>query len=181
VKTTHIPVAFLVIASAFSVIGIGLAAMAFLTLWYGSGPSTLLMAVTAFAWALLAMVGSIVLARPGRSASGGPSAGSGRATAGAGSDDENMPPTSFGPGVEAQGTVSFTVADRLPSTFLLVAAIGLAVLTASLYAAGRATPIGALFSLAIALCIGSWARQARPPQPISSTSRVNNGGASGGS
>jgi hypothetical protein len=49
--------------------------------------------------------------------------------------------------------------------FLFAAALGLAALiVAYLYVAGRATPVGALFSLGVAFYMGNWARLARPPR-----------------
>ena len=154
----------MVVGSVFAAIGIGLACGAIFVLRYHSGASTMLMGVLAFGWASLAMVGSMLLALPGKVGSNRMRIHKGTVTVDAGRDIGGLPTSITGPGVAAEGEADISVSNYLPSMFLFAAALGLAALTAYLYVAGRATPIGALFSLGIAFCIGSWARQARPPR-----------------
>jgi hypothetical protein len=54
----RVPTAIILVGSAFAAIGIALACGAIFILRYRSGASTMLMALLAFGWATLAMVGS---------------------------------------------------------------------------------------------------------------------------
>jgi hypothetical protein len=59
---TRVPTAIILVGSAFAAIGVGLECSAIFILRYRSGASTMLMAVLAFGWAFLAVVGSMLLA-----------------------------------------------------------------------------------------------------------------------
>jgi len=158
------PTAFIVVGSAFAAIGIGLACGAIFVLRYRSGASTMLMAMLAFGWAFLAMIGSMLLALPGKVDSNRTRIHKGTVTVDTGRDIRGLPTTITGPGVAAEGEAEISVTDYRPSIFLFAAALGLAALTVYLYVTGRATPVGGLFSLGIAFYMGNWAMQARPPR-----------------
>jgi hypothetical protein len=161
---TRVPTAIILVGSAFAAIGVGLECSAIFILRYRSGASTMLMAVLAFGWAFLAVVGSMLLALPGEVRSDRTRVEKGIVTVEAGRDIRDRPTTIRGPGVTAEGGADISVANHRPSMFLFAAALGLAALIAYLYVAGRATPVGALFSFGIAFYMGNWARLARPPR-----------------
>jgi hypothetical protein len=150
------------VGSAFAAIGIALACGAIFVLRYRSGASTMLMVLVTFGWAILAMVGSMLLTLPGKVGSDRTRIDKGIVTVETGRDTRDRPTTIRGPGVTAEADI--TVTTYRPSIFLFAAALGLAALTAYLYVAGRATPVGAFVSLGIASCMGNWARLARPPR-----------------
>jgi hypothetical protein len=160
----RVPMAIILVGSAFAAIGIALACGAIFILRYRSGASTMLMALLAFGWATLAMVGSMLLALPGKVGSDRTRIDKGIVTVETGRDTRDRPTTIRGPGVTVEGEADITVTTYRPSMFLFAAALGLAALTAYLYVAGRATPVGALVSLGIAFYMGNWARLARPPR-----------------
>jgi uncharacterized membrane protein YedE/YeeE len=63
----RVPTAIILVGSAFVAIGIALACGAIFVLRYRSGASTMLMVLVTFGWAILAMVGSMLLTLPLRS------------------------------------------------------------------------------------------------------------------
>jgi len=160
----RMPVAFMVVGAAFAATGIGLACAAIFVLRDRSGASTLLMALLASGWACLAMVGSMLLALPGKVSSNRMRTYQGTVTVETGRDIRDRPTTITGPGVAAEVEAEISVTSNRPSLFLFAAALCLAALTVYLYVAGRATPIGAFFSLGIAFYMANWARLARPPR-----------------
>jgi hypothetical protein len=160
----RIPIAFLVVGSVFAAIGIGLVCGAIFVLRYRSGGSTPLMAMLAFGWAFLAMVGSMLLALPGKVGSDRMRIDRGTVTVDTGCVIGGPQTTITGPGIAAEGEAEISVTNNRPSIFLFAAAFGLAALTTYLYLAGRTTPVGVLFSLGIAFFIGNWAKLARPPR-----------------
>jgi hypothetical protein len=160
----RVPTAIILVGSAFAAIGIALACGAIFVLRYRSGASTMLMVLVTFGWAILAMVGSMLLTLPGKVGSDRTRIDKGIVTVETGRDMRDRPTTIRGPGVTAEGEADITVTTYRPSIFLFAAALGLAALTAYLYVAGRATPVGAFVSLGIAFCMGNWARLARPPR-----------------
>jgi hypothetical protein len=160
----RIPAAFIVVGSAFAAIGVGLLCGAIFILLYHSGGSTLLMALLAFGWAFLAMVGSMLLALPGKVDSDRMRIDRGTVTVDTGRGIQGSPTTITGPGIAAEVEAEIAVTNNRPSMFLFAAAFGLAALTTYLYLAGRTTPVGVFFSLGIAFFIGNWAKQARPPR-----------------
>jgi hypothetical protein len=160
----RVPMAIILVGSAFAAIGVGLACGAIFILRYRSGASTMLMALVAFGWATLAMVGSMLLALPGKAASGRTRIDQGIVTVETGRDMKDRPTTITGPGITAEGEADITVTTYRPSMFLFAAALGLAALTVYLFLAGRATPVGAFVGLGIAFYMGNWARLARPPR-----------------
>jgi hypothetical protein len=157
------PTTITLVGSAFAAIGVALACGAIFVLRYRSGASTMLTALVVFGWATLAMVGSMLLALPGKAGSDRTHIEKGIVTVEIGRDMRDRP-TIRGPGVTAEGEADITVTTYRPSIFLFAAALGLAALTAYLYVAGRATPVGAFVGLGIAFSMGNWARLARPPR-----------------
>ena len=93
----RIPTAFMVVGSVFAAIGIGLACGAIFVLRYHSGASTMLMGVLAFGWAFLAMVGSMLLALPGKVGSNRMRIYKGTVTVDAGRDIGGLPTSITGP------------------------------------------------------------------------------------
>jgi hypothetical protein len=117
------------------------------------------MALVAFGWATLAMVGSMLLALPGKVGSDRTRIDKGIVTVEAGRDMRDRRTIIRGPGVMAEG---WPTSRSPPTVFDIPAALGLAALTAYLYVVGHATPVGAFVSLGIAFCVGNRARPARP-------------------
>ncbi|WP_395681389.1 hypothetical protein [Inquilinus sp.] len=169
-KPRRLPSAMLVVGGAFTACVVGLTLLA-RHLWLTEHrPSTGLIAVIAFDWAVAAMVVSMILVSI--------TSGRGRRTARARrgrvtvelQDSEPRRTTRLtGPGVEASGSADIKIGSRLPALFLFAASAGLAVLVIWFLVDGQSTWIGTGFSLVIAFYVGNWARNAWPrpdaPEP----------------
>ncbi|WP_133116908.1 hypothetical protein [Paraburkholderia acidicola] len=159
----RIPFAFMAVGIMFSVIGVVLLGAAIWTFRHQYKPSTPLMILVGFSWALFAMVISMVLALPGANASGRTRRRTGTVST---SDPSPLPgqmrPGVTGPGVEIESEATITAGSPLPALWLGVASIGLAATSVLFYVDGRATGLGTLIGLILAFFIMSWATKAWP-------------------
>ncbi|MFM0290153.1 hypothetical protein [Paraburkholderia megapolitana] len=159
----RIPFAFLAVGIMFSVIGVGLLGAAISIFRHQYRPSTPLMILVGFSWALFAMVISMLLALPGAKASGRTRRRTGTVST---ADPYPLPgqtlPGVTGPGVEIESEATLTARSPLPALWLGVASIGLAAVSVLFYVDGRATGLGTLIGLILAFFIMSWATKAWP-------------------
>ena len=131
-------------------------------------PSTGLIAVLAFDWAVAAMVGSMILV----SITSGRGCRTARARRGKVTvelqDGSSRRTTRLtGPGAEMSGSADIKIGSRLPALFLYAASAGLAAFVIWFRIDGQSTWIGTGFSLVLAFYVGNWARNAWPrPDPV---------------
>jgi len=165
---SRMPNAMLVVGGVFTLGVIGLTLLA-RHLWLTERrPSTGLIAVLAFDWAVAAMVVSMILVSI--------TSGRGRRTARARrgkvtvelQDGSSRRTTRLtGPGVEMSGSADIKIGSRLPALFLYAASAGLFAVIIWFRIDGQSTWIGTGYALFLAFFVGNWARNAWPrPDPI---------------
>lgn len=136
--------------------------------WTEPRPSTGLIMVIAFDWAVAAMIGSMILVsitsgRGRRTAR----ARRGRVTVELQDSDPRRTTRLTGPGAEMSASADIRVGSRLPALFLFAASAGLAGFVIWFHLQGQSTWIGSGVSLVLAFYVGNWARNAwpRPEMP----------------
>jgi len=137
--------------------------------WTEHRPSTALVMVIAFDWAVAAMVGSMILVsltsgRGRRRARGRRTAQArrGRVTVELQESEPRRTTRLTGPGAEMSASADIRVGSRLPALFLFAAAAGLAAFVVWFHLQGQSTWIGTGVSLVLASYVGNWARNAWP-------------------
>lgn len=169
-KTHRLPSAMLLVGGMFTAFAVGLTLLA-RHLWLTERrPSTGLVAVIAFDWALAAMVLSMILVSltsgRGRRAA---RTRRGKVTVALRESEPRRTTHLTGPGAEISASADIKVGSRLPALFLFAAAAGLAALVIWFKVDGQSTWIGTGFALVIAVYIANWARSAWPrpdaPEP----------------
>ncbi|WP_186002494.1 hypothetical protein [Mycobacterium sp. KBS0706] len=137
--------------------------------WTEHRPSTALVMVIAFDWAVAAMVGSMILVsltsgRGRRTARGRRAARArrGRVTVELQESDPRRTTRLTGPGAEMSASADIRVGSRLPALFLFAASAGLAAFVVWFHLQGQSTWIGTGVSLVLASYVGNWARNAWP-------------------
>ncbi|MGO4127012.1 hypothetical protein AB4Z01_21605 [Inquilinus sp. YAF38] len=163
------PSAMLLVGSMFTVGAILLFLLARHLWWTEPRPSTALVMVIAFDWAVAAMVGSMILVsitsgRGRRTARGRRRARArkGRVTVELQESDPRRTTRLTGPGAEMSASSDIQVGSRLPALFLFAASAGLAVFVVWFHLQGQSTWIGTGVSLILASYVGNWARNAWP-------------------
>ena len=163
------PSAMLLVGGMFTAGAILLFLLARHLWWTEHRPSTALVMVIAFDWAVAAMVGSMILvsltsghgrrrARGRRTAR----ARRGRVTVELQESDPRRTTRLTGPGAEMSASADIRVGSRLPALFLFAAAAGLAAFVIWFHLQGQSTWIGTGVSLVLASYVGNWARNAWP-------------------
>ena len=164
-KTHRLPNAMLLVGALFTVaaaIMVLLARHLYLT---ERRPSTGLVITIAFAWAITAMIVSVILvsATSGRGRRRA-SARRGRVTVEMQDATETPPRTTrlTGPGAEMSASADIGITSRLPALFLYAASAGLAAFVIWFHLQGQSTLIGSGVSLMLAFYVSNWARNAWP-------------------
>jgi len=164
------PSAMLLVGGMFTAGAILLFLLARHLWWTEHRPSTALVMVIAFDWAVAAMIGSMILVSL-TSSRGRRTARSrrGRVTVELQESDPRRTTRLTGPGLEMSAGADIKVGSRLPALFLLAAAVGLAGFVVWFHLQGQSTWIGSGVSLVLASYVGNWARNAWPrpdaPEP----------------
>lgn len=163
------PSAMLLVGGMFTAGAILLFLLARHLWWTEHRPSTALVMVIAFDWAVAAMIGSMILVSltsgRGRRAA---DARRGRVTVELQQPDTPGRTTRLtGPGAEMSASTGIRVGSRLPALFLFAASAGLAAFVVWFHLQGQSTWIGTGVSLVLASYVGNWARNAwpRPEMP----------------
>jgi hypothetical protein len=162
------PSAMLLVGGTFTLAVILLTLFARHLYWSEQRPSTGLIMVIAFDWAVAAMVGSMILvtltsSRGRRTAR----ARRGRVTVELQESEPRRTTRLTGPGAEMSASADIRVGSRLPALFLFAASAGLAAFVIWFHLQGQSTWIGSGVSLVLAFYVGNWARNAwpRPEMP----------------
>ncbi|WP_343715763.1 hypothetical protein [Inquilinus sp.] len=168
---SRMPNAMLVVGGVFTAFAVGLVLIARQLYWHEHRPATGLTIVIAFAWAVAAMVVSMILVSltSGRGRRAG-RVRRGRVTVELQQPDSPRRTTRLaGPGVEMTGSADIRIGSRLPALFLFAAAAGLAAFVIWFHLQGQSSWIGTGVSLVLASYVGNWARNAWPrpdaPEP----------------
>ncbi|MFE0756898.1 hypothetical protein ACFW16_23250 [Inquilinus sp. NPDC058860] len=162
-KTHRLPSAMLLVGGMFTAAVVLLTLLARHLYWTERRPSTGLIMVVAFDWAVAAMVVSMILVsltsgRGRRTAK----ARRGRVTVELQESEPRRTTRLTGPGAEMAASADIKVGSRLPALFLYAASAGLAAFVIWFHLDGQSTWIGTGFSLVLAFYVGNWARNAWP-------------------
>lgn len=157
------PSAMLLVGGMFTAGAILLFLLARHLWWTEHRPSTALVMVIAFDWAVAAMIGSMILVSltsgHGRRTA---RARRGRVTVELQESEPRRTTRLTGPGAEMSASADIRVGSPLPSLFLYAASAGLAAFVVWFHLQGQSTWIGTGVSLVLASYVGNWARNAWP-------------------
>lgn len=156
-------ITFLIVGSLILVVTIAMGALG-IHLYKTNATATGMAATVTFAWAFGSMFISmlLVIMTGGRGTKGRVGMRTGRVSVRL---DNRSPGSSArieGRGVEAEGEAGTRITSRIPSLFLVVSSIGLALLGLFLFGRHRLDAIGCGLFIVVVFYIVNWARQAWP-------------------
>lgn len=156
-------VTFLVVGSVFLAVTIGMGALA-IHLYRIHAKATAMAACTVFSWGFGSMViaMTLVLLTSGRKTRGKIGTRRGQVTIGIGNRSIGSKSHIKGEGVEAAGEADVPITSVIPSLFLGMSSMGLAILGLFLFGQHRLDLIGAGMFVAFVFFIANWSRLAWP-------------------
>ncbi|NLS17377.1 hypothetical protein HGP16_12485 [Rhizobium sp. P40RR-XXII] len=156
-------ITFLIVGSVFLAITTGMGTLA-VHLYQTYANATAMAACAVFSWAFGSMVISmmLVLLTSGKKTRGRIGARRGRVTVRLGSRSPGSSGHVTGEGIEAEGEAGTRITSVIPSLFLIVSAIGLALLGLFLFGHHRLDLIGSGMFIAVVFYIANWSRLAWP-------------------
>ncbi|TXI04512.1 MAG: hypothetical protein E6Q76_12335 [Rhizobium sp.] len=156
-------ITFLIVGSLFLAVTVGMGALA-VHLYRAYASATAMAACTVFSWAFGSMVISMVLVAltSQENTRGKIKTRRGKVTVSVGSRSPASNSHITGEGVETAGEAGMRITSVIPSLFLILSAIGLALLGLFLFGRHRLDLIGSGMFIAVIFYIGNWSRLAWP-------------------
>ncbi|TIX86816.1 hypothetical protein [Rhizobium sp. P44RR-XXIV] len=163
-------VTFLVVGSVFVAVTIGMAALG-IHLYRTNATATAMAACVVFAWGFGSMVVAmmLVLLTSGRQTKGNVGVRRGRVSIRLNNGSPGSSGHMTGGGVEAEGEAGTRITSPLPSVFLMLSSIGLAVLGLFLFGHHRLDVIGSGMFVVFVIYIANWSRLAWPRKVTGAT------------
>jgi len=156
-------ITFLIVGSMFLAVAVGMGAVA-VYLYRTYANATAMAACTVFSWAFASMVVSmaLVLLTSGNKTKGRVGTRRGQVTVGLGNGLPGSSSHITGDGIEAEGEARTRITSVVPSLFLALSSIGLALLGLFLFGRHRLDLIGSGMFIAVVFYIANWSRLAWP-------------------